>query len=154
MVREFWREAASWGGGNISRGKIYCISNVVWHWQVGSNAVGCRGRSDAVIHFLLHTPQRWLPMFFSKLATQIVHSPRGICIPSDTWFIGPYQYTLQSAPRSAVRAGLTNVTNRSQQTDYVNLSVAIGCKLCTVVVLSLVSLLIMRITRVSFRCDC
>jgi len=47
------------------------------------------------------------------------------------------------------------VTNRSQQKDYANPYVAIGHELCTestVVVLSLVSLLIMIISGVSFTC--
>ena len=60
VVKEFWQEAASQGGG------FFTGEQLMWHRPVGGNAVGCSSHVDAVIDFvLLGTPQQWLAMLFN-----------------------------------------------------------------------------------------
>jgi len=44
--------------GRIAGMRILEEEKLMWHRPVESNAVGSSSRADAVIDFLLHTPQR------------------------------------------------------------------------------------------------
>ena len=94
LIKEFWQEAISqYRGGFFTGGKLMS------HRPVGSNAVGCSSRVDAVIDFLLRTSQQWLDAFqWAEQAPTIVSSllgSTGQWTPSNTWFLGPTGVTSQ-----------------------------------------------------------
>jgi len=94
-VTDFWWQAALQGGRIFFTGE-----KLMLHWPVGSNAVGCSSRADAVIDSLLRCTQQWLTMHFSGPDNpQNVPFAWGVWTSSNTWFLGPTQVTLQTAPR-------------------------------------------------------
>jgi len=110
FFKEFWWKAALQGGWET----------LMWHRPLGSSAVGCSSRADAVVNLLLHTLQQWLAMLFSELDNpQNCPFPWLIWTPSNPWFLGPTQVTHPNGISigSAVFAGLMNVTNRQTDTD-------------------------------------
>ena len=84
MFKEFWRQAALPRIDFARGGKLTC------HWPVGSSAVGCSGRADAVIEFFAAYTAEMTAILFSG-----PDNPENCPFrwrnwtPSNTWFLGP-----------------------------------------------------------------
>jgi len=85
--------------GCITGAQIFYGEKLMSYQPVGSNALGCNSRTNAIIDFLLHTLQQWLMMLFS-----VPDNLRNFPFPLgdlDTYLIygslGPPESTLQLA---------------------------------------------------------
>jgi len=114
------------GGLIFSRGKFNVTP------KVGSNAVICSSRADAVIDCFAAYTAAVTPNAFQR-AGQVGTTPKHCPFPlgfwtaiDNTWFLWPTQVTHPKGLSigSAIFAGLTNATNR--QTNHATPSVAIG----------------------------
>ena len=122
MVEEFWRKAASQGGGGFFTG-----DNGMWHRTVGNIAVSCHAViEDWVIPFAALHRSRGSRCFLKGHTTpQKLPIPLGVSTPSNTWFFEP---TRVSSPNSisivlTILQG-TSVWPTHRQTDHVT------CDIC------------------------
>jgi len=118
--------------GRITGGRFFTVENLMWHQRVGSNAVSCSSRADAVIDLLLRTPQQWLPMLYN--GPKIASCPWRSEPPwsSNTWCLGPIRVYSRSSRyldrfRRFCRAHERDQqTDKQTQTDHATLSEAKG----------------------------